>query len=213
MQHKILIYTRFSTIGQGTDSSGRLKEDHSAKVQADRCRFHLSHSISDLEQYEQIVIEDIACSGSNTKRPGYIKMEKLIKSGKVKIVIATELSRISRSTMDFFRFLELCEEHGVQVIIVGHNLDTQSAVGRMLMTIMISFSQMEREQTIERQKRNNYSRLINDGKINGGTEVLGLKAQPTKSGIFLKDEKSLVTLNKVLEVYRVFKFNGVRAAS
>ena len=201
MKKKIIIYTRFSTIGQGIDSLGRLKEDHSGKVQADRCLAHLKHVVSNIDEYEMVILEDIACSGSNTKRPSYKKMEALIKSGAVKAVTTTELSRISRSTIDFFKFIELCELYGVQVIIVGQNLDTKSAQGKMLMTIMISFAQMEREQTIERQKHNNYSRLIKDGKINGGTEILGLKTHEKKSGVFVKDDKTLKVLVKVLNIY------------
>jgi site-specific DNA recombinase len=198
---KVISYTRVSTKGQTINSTGQLKEDHSAAVQADRCFTYYDQVVDRSKNYEKVVIEDLAFSGSNTNRPGYNQMIKLIKSGKVKAVLATELSRISRNTVDFFKFIELCKTYNVQVIILGLNLDSKTAVGKMFMTMMIGFAQMEREQTIERQKKNNYARLIKDGKINGGTEILGLKSHPNKKGVFVEDKESLKILRRILNIY------------
>ena len=42
---------------------------------------------------------------------------------------------------------------------------------------------------------------IKDGKINGGTEILGLKSHLNKKGVFVKDDKTLKTLIRVLNIY------------
>ena len=201
MRKIVVAYTRVSTIGQTRDLSGHLKEDHSAKVQADRCFTYYSNIVNTQDDYEKLVLEDLACSGSTTDRPKYKKLITLIKAGKIKAVIVTELSRISRKILDFYKFLELCESYDVQVIVVGQNLDTKSISGRLLMGVMMSFYQFEREQTIERQKKNNFARLTKHGKINGGTEILGLKSHPTQKGVFVEDKKSLKTLMRVLNIY------------
>ena len=103
MSKIVVAYTRVSTIGQTIDQLGNLKEDHSAKVQADRCFNYYMNVVNSGDHYERLVLEDLACSGSTIDRPQYKKMISLIKAGKIRAVIVTELSRISRKILDFYK--------------------------------------------------------------------------------------------------------------
>ena len=67
-------------------------------------------------------------------------------------IIVRELSRIGRNTRDVLVLFEELEDKGVSVIIKELQIDSTSATGKMVLTIMASVSQMEREIMLERQK-------------------------------------------------------------
>ena len=81
------------------------------------------------------VIVDGGESAKSLKRPGVERLLALVNSGKIQGVIIANLDRLTRS---------------VKVISVAESLDTGSAAGRLLITIMGTVSQWEREAIGER---------------------------------------------------------------
>jgi site-specific DNA recombinase len=82
-------------------------------------------------------------------------------------VIVAKLDRLTRSVKDLCGLLELFEKRKVALISVAEALDTGSAAGRLVITIMGAFSQWEREALGERtrdalqHKRSNGERVGN----------------------------------------------------
>ena len=72
--------------------------------------------------------------------------------GKVNAVIIAKLDRLTRSVKDLCSLLELFEKRGVALISVAESLDTASAAGRLVITIMAAVSQWEREAIGERTR-------------------------------------------------------------
>jgi site-specific DNA recombinase len=67
-------------------------------------------------------------------------------------VIIAKLDRLTRSVKDLCSLLELFEKRGVALISVAESLDTASAAGRLVITIMAAVSQWEREAIGERTR-------------------------------------------------------------
>lgn len=137
----------------------------------------------------------------NTKKPNYKKLWDYIGSGKIKFIVASELSRLSRNTFDFLELISHCEKHGVDVMIIGLNLDTSTPFGRVMVTILVSLAQFEREMTSTRVKENAKARLLKDGKINGAGEVLGLDKDPDKKGHFIINHDEVEILEQIFEIF------------
>lgn len=66
--------------------------------------------------------------------------------------IITKVDRISRSVSDFIKIQRLLEEKQVELNILGLGLDSKSPIGKMLITMLAGFAEMERDIMLERQK-------------------------------------------------------------
>ena len=198
-------YGRVSTYDQAFNIDGNRREDASPEAQRSRCLDHVRFLNSKGKGDYQILehISDEGFSGKNTNRPGYQKMLDLVSSNIIDFIVASELSRISRSVIDFLELVAHCEAHDVDLVIIGLDLDTSSPIGRVMVIILVALAQFEREMTSQRVKENALNRLLKDGKINGAAEILGLGRDPERTGHFLVNEvafKSGANSQVILEV-------------
>ena len=113
------------------------------------------------------VIVDGGESAKSLKRPGLQRLLAMVEAGKVQAVIVAKLDRMTRSVKDLCGLLELFEKRKVALVSVAESLDTGSAAGRLVITIMGAVSQWEREAIGERtrdalqHKRGNGERVGN----------------------------------------------------
>jgi len=98
------------------------------------------------------VIVDGGESAKSLNRPGLQRLLGLVNAGKIESVIVAKLDRLTRSVKDLCRLLELFEKRKVALISVAESLDTGSAAGRLMITIMGAVSQWEREAIGERTR-------------------------------------------------------------
>jgi DNA invertase Pin-like site-specific DNA recombinase len=132
------IYARTSTNNQqkGLESQVRALESY--------CK---SKDITDYNLYQ-----DSGVSGSKSSRPELDALMEAVKAKKVDTVIVYSFSRFSRSTKHLLDTLELFNLLGVTFISISENLDTRTAMGKAVFTIISSLSQLERELISERVK-------------------------------------------------------------
>lgn len=196
-------YGRISTLGQMIDVDGYIKDDASPKVQKQKCEAFVKNYNSFKGVNYKIVehISDEGFSGGNTNRPGFQKLNDLIKRQKIKFVVASELSRLSRNVADFLKFISLCEENNVELMIIDLNLNTSDPMGRMMTTVLMALAEFERRLTGKRVADNAKSRLLTDGKINGTTAILGLDKCPKKRGHFIPNEEELRIVVEIFKIY------------
>ena len=97
------------------------------------------------------VITDSA-SGKSLDRPGVTRLLSLVDAGDVDTVIIAKLDRLTRSVRDLGDLLDRFERRGVTLISVAESLDTGSASGRLVLNIMASVAQWERETISERTR-------------------------------------------------------------
>ena len=67
---------------------------------------------------------DEAKSGKDMNRPQFQRMLGDIRSGRINLVLASELSRLSRSIKDFCGLWELFKEHNAKFVTLREQFDT-----------------------------------------------------------------------------------------
>jgi DNA invertase Pin-like site-specific DNA recombinase len=98
------------------------------------------------------LIVDAGESAKSLSRPGMARLLTLVNGGNVGTVIIPKLDRLTRSVADLAELLKLFERRNVALVSVADSLDTQSAAGRLVLNIMVSVSQWEREAIGERTR-------------------------------------------------------------
>ena len=64
----------------------------------------------------------------------------------------TKLDRFARSITDLWKNVERLKSKGVELMIVDMNLDTSTPTGKLLLSLMGSIAEFEREILLERQR-------------------------------------------------------------
>ena len=98
------------------------------------------------------VVVDAGESAKDLDRPGMARVLDLVQSRAVEMVIIAKLDRLTRSVRDLAVLLEQFQRRGVSLVSVAESLDTGSASGRLVLNIMVSVSQWEREAIGERTR-------------------------------------------------------------
>ena len=83
-------------------------------------------------------------------RPEYDRMLEDGKQGKINMIIALKLDRITRSTRDWETLMDYLEKYDINIAFVNDDINTTTANGKMVSRIMMSVSQNEIERTSER---------------------------------------------------------------
>jgi DNA invertase Pin-like site-specific DNA recombinase len=95
------------------------------------------------------------------------ELEKALKfSRKGDILVVTKLDRLARSIPDLVRITETLEEKQATLRILAMNLDTNTPTGRLLLNLVGSVAQFEREIMLERQ-REGVAKAKAEGKYRG----------------------------------------------
>ncbi|WP_096435947.1 recombinase family protein [Alteribacter populi] len=133
------IYVRVSTIEQA-------KEGYSISAQRERLKAYCT--VQGWDDYKFYVDEGI--SAKDTNRPQLQAMLKHVEEGIIDTVLVYRLDRITRSVVDLHTLLQMFEKHNCNFKSATEIYDTTTAMGRLLITIVGSFAQFERENTGER---------------------------------------------------------------
>ena len=97
---------------------------------------------------EKIYIEK--ASGKNADRPELKAMMDFVREGD--IVVVESISRFARSTRDLLNLVEELTKKGVQFVSQKEAIDTQTPQGKFMLTVFGAMAELEREQTLQRQK-------------------------------------------------------------
>ncbi len=89
-------------------------------------------------------------SGKNTDRPEFQKMIDFLREGDTLYV--ESISRLSRSIRDLLKTVDILAEKGVILISDKEKIDTNTPNGRFMLSIFGALSELEREQTLQRQR-------------------------------------------------------------
>lgn len=88
-------------------------------------------------------------------------------------LVITKIDRLARSVSHLNEIIDRLNEKGVNLCILSMGIDTNTAAGKMMLNIMGSFAEFEREIMLERQKEG-----IEKAKIDG--KYTGRKPLPTE---------------------------------
>ena len=94
--------------------------------------------------------DDGGFSGGNMERPALKRLIADIQIGKVDIVVVYKIDRLSRSLADFARMVDVFDHHRVSFSAVTQQINSATSMGRLMLNVLLSFAQFEREVTGER---------------------------------------------------------------
>jgi site-specific DNA recombinase len=185
------VYTRVST-----DEQVR-RDNNSLETQEEYCdRYIALHEIDGY--YKVKTISDPGYSAGSLKRPGVQELIREIKSGTIDMVVIYKLDRLSRSIGDFYELWSLMEEHKVGFVSATQQFDTTSALGRVMLNILMSFAQFEREMTCQRLTEK-FEMEAREGRKHSGMTPFGYDVDKANHSIVPNEEESA----HVREMYRL----------
>lgn len=103
-------------------------------------------------------------TGATGERPVFEKIMATIKRGDVLVV--TKLDRLARSVMHLGQILDHLEKRGASLRILNLGLDTSTPTGKLMLNVLGSVAQFEREIMLERQ-REGIAKAKSEGKYTG----------------------------------------------
>lgn len=89
-------------------------------------------------------------SGKDTNRPEFKRMMDWVREGDT--VYIHDLSRIARSTKDLLSILDSLGAKGVQLVSDKEAIDTSTATGKLIVTVIAAINEFERSNLLERQR-------------------------------------------------------------
>jgi len=87
-------------------------------------------------------------SGVATKRPELEHLKRALRSGDTLVV--WKLDRLGRSVKELITLTDWLRDHDIELISLKDNIDTTTAVGRMVFHMLAAFAQFERDIISER---------------------------------------------------------------
>jgi len=140
--------------------------------------------------------DDGGFTGGNMDRPALKRLMADIEAGKIDAVCVYKVDRLSRSLLDFARMMESFDKHKVAFVSVTQQFNTASSMGRLVLNVLLSFAQFEREMVSERT-RDKIAATRRKGKWCGGMPLLGYDVT--------KDSKLVVNEMEAARVRSIFK--------
>lgn len=163
---KIAIYARKSKITE----TGKSIEN-----QINKCKSYAALKF-DVHDEDIIVYQDEGLSGFYSDRPQYMQMLGDINSNKIKAVICYKFDRISRRTLDLLNLVEQLKQKKIDFISCTDEVDTSSRTGKIIMSLLASIAEFERDIIAERISDNMYE-LAKEGRWLGGTTPTGFSSK------------------------------------
>lgn len=186
---RVVAYIRVSTEQQASD--GNSLEAQRAKLEAYATAMEL----------EIVAFEiDAGRSASSLERPGLQRALDMTESGEVDGMLVTKLDRLTRSVRDL---LVLIDEyfHEASLLSVSESIDTRTAGGRMVLKILTTVGEWEREAVGERTKAI-MQHMKAEGMFTGGFPPFGFTLE---EGHLTENEEEQATLARVVQLRK----NGV----
>lgn len=121
--------------------------------------------------------DDGGFTGGNTDRPALRRLLADIEAGKVDCVVVYKVDRLSRSLLDFAQMMQTFEKQKVAFVSVTQQFNTCTSMGRLVLNVLLSFAQFERE-IISERTRDKIAATRRKGKWAGGHPLLGYDVDP-----------------------------------
>jgi site-specific DNA recombinase len=138
---KTVAYIRVSSFDQADNG-------HSLAAQREKVELHAR--LHDLDLVA--VIEDAGVSAKTLDRPGLNRALAMLDQGEAVALLVCKLDRLTRRVADLGKLIDryFGEKGKAALMSVADSIDTRSAAGRLVLNVLASVSQWEREIIVER---------------------------------------------------------------
>ena len=123
------------------------------------------------------------------------------------VLVVCKLDRLARSISHLWKIIDLLEGKGVGLRVLDIGIDTKSATGKLVLTLLGGINQFEREMMLERQ-REGIARAKAAGKYKGRTPTARSQSEKVlelrDAGASVKSITGKLNISRA-SVYRIFK--------
>lgn len=164
---KAAVYARVSTLDQKKDGESLEMQ------QAQAVELCAKHGWELLPAYVD------AMTGKSDKRPSLKCFEEDLRAGRIKVVICYKVDRLGRSRRKLHEILEYIQQNDIRLISMTQPIDTSTAMGRMILGMMIELAVFEIEQLGERV-RDTLLHIAKSGRAPTGSVPYGYRFIPKR---------------------------------
>jgi site-specific DNA recombinase len=133
--------------------------------------------------------DDGGFTGGNMDRPALKRLLADIGADKIDCVVVYKVDRLSRSLLDFARMMESFDQNQVAFVSVTQQFNTATSMGRLVLNVLLSFAQFERELIAERT-RDKVAAARRKGKWSGGLPCLGYDVDARTKKLLVQEEEA-----------------------
>lgn len=163
---RVVGYVRVSTDGQA---------DNGVSLDAQKAKLEAYAVAMDLDL---VCIEVDGLSAKTLARPGVTRALAMLEAGAADGLLVTKLDRLTRSVRDLGDLVERYFSERFSLLSLSDSIDTRTAGGRLVLNVLASVSQWEREAGGERTK-DALAHLRSDGVKLGGPALGWRHAEAT----------------------------------
>jgi site-specific DNA recombinase len=187
------IYTRKST------EEGLEQEFNSLDAQRESAEAYVKSQAQEGWECLPDRYDDGGFTGGNMDRPALKRLLSDIEGGRVDCVVVYKVDRLSRSLLDFARMVETFDTHRVSFVSVTQQFNTAQSMGRLVLNVLLSFAQFERE-IISERTRDKIAASRRKGKWAGGHPLLGYDVDPNRFKLVV-NEAEATRVRAIFELY------------
>ncbi len=185
------IYTRKSS------DEGLEQAFNSLDAQREACAAYVLSQASEGWNALPDIYDDGGLSGGSLERPALQRLLADIAAGKVDIIVVYKIDRLTRSLTDFAKLADRLDKHGVSFVSVTQQFNTTTSMGRLMLNVLLSFAQFEREITGERI-RDKIAASKRKGMWMGGSPPMGYDVVNRQ---LVVNESDAATIRRVFNLY------------
>ena len=163
--------------------------------------------------------DDGGFSGGNLNRPALQKLLADCEAGKIDVIVVYKIDRLSRSLCDFADLSRSFEKWNVAFVSVTQEINTHTSAGRMMLNILMTFAQFEREMISSRIK-DKMSATRKKGKWVGGQIPFGYRLEnkklvvdPEKAAVVRRIFRRYIEIQSPISIVRELKADGIVGSS
>jgi site-specific DNA recombinase len=143
--------------------------------------------------------DDGGFSGGNMERPALQRLLADMAAGHIDCVVVHRVDRLSRSLLDFAKMMAILDQHRVGLASVTQQFHTASSMGRLILNVLLSFAQFERELISERT-RDKIAATRRKGKWCGGVPMLGYDVDHRTTKLAVNEQEAM-HVRAIFELY------------
>ncbi len=187
------VYTRKST------SEGLDQEFNSLDAQRESAEAYIASQAQEGWICLPTRYDDGGFTGANMERPALKRLLADIEAGRIDCVVTYKVDRLSRSLLDFAKMMETFERHQISFASVTQEFNTGQSMGRLVLNVLLSFAQFERE-IISERTRDKMAATRRKGKWSGGRPLLGYDIDPVLRKLIVNPQEAA----RVRDIFGLF---------
>ena len=163
--------------------------DHGVSLDTQRTKLEAYAALYEIELVEVIV--DAGVSAKTLHRPGLQQALGMLRHGEADALLVAKLDRLTRSVKDLGTLLDEYFADAFTLLSVADSIDTRTAAGRLVLNVLMSVAQWERE-TIRERTTEAMHHLKTQGRKTGGDVPYGFTAGADGTLVADADEQAML---------------------